>query len=337
MNPDHSYDKPFKTYEEMIKIMESRNIIIEDKHFAEMALRNFSYYGLINGYKNTFLQFDKSDSFVEGTRFEELYTLHLIDINLNNILFKYILYLEKALKSRISYQIAEQYGVFTDFNNKASKNPKDYLDKTHYSNSTNKRSDILWKLKNCVSTDRHNLSIEHYIQDKNHIPPWILTTNISYGLAIEWYGILRFQDKEAICDTFIPPGLISSNEAKEFLKKALNLTKEYRNKIAHGSRTFNIKNLPILPKESLLPLSFNAVSEKEYNQRIGQNDILSVFLIVIILLNDSYILTSFVKECWEVFAPYQNVKFTNKTLYDIFKLPNDTFERLKRLMELKFT
>ena len=70
------------------------------------------------------------------------------------------------------------------------------------------------------------------MNDKNHIPAWILTTNISYGLAIEWYSILKNEDKTIICDSFISPGLITEEQTKEFVKKALALTKEYRNKIA---------------------------------------------------------------------------------------------------------
>lgn len=87
--------------------MESRHIIIDDKEFALHALQNFSYYGIVNGYKNTFLQVPGTDDFIVGTNFKELYTLHIIDTSLNNIIFKYILFLEKALKSRLSYLISQ--------------------------------------------------------------------------------------------------------------------------------------------------------------------------------------------------------------------------------------
>ena len=52
---------PFKTYAQMIEIMRKRHIVIEDTVFAKMALENFSYYSLVNGYKNTFLQIPKTD------------------------------------------------------------------------------------------------------------------------------------------------------------------------------------------------------------------------------------------------------------------------------------
>ena len=49
------YDKPFKTYDEQIEILLSRNISIPDRDFAYMILSSLSYYTIINGYKNTFL------------------------------------------------------------------------------------------------------------------------------------------------------------------------------------------------------------------------------------------------------------------------------------------
>lgn len=85
MNPI-TYDKPFKTYEELIAIMEERHIEIPDKEFAIQALTNYSYYGIINGYKDTFLQISGTDNFIPGTNFNELYTLHILDTSLNNII-----------------------------------------------------------------------------------------------------------------------------------------------------------------------------------------------------------------------------------------------------------
>lgn len=331
------YDKPFQSYAQMIEIMESRNIIIDDKNFAETSLKNFSYYGLINGYKNTFLQDADTDNFRNGTRFEELYTLHIIDASLNSILFKYILYLEKALKSRISYHVSEKYGVYTDYHDLSGLNANDYLCKKNYSNAYGRRLNILIELKNCITRTRNNPIMLHYLNNKNHIPAWILTTNISYGLAIEWYSILKNNDKTEICNSFIAPGLLAENETKEFVKKSLDLTKEYRNKIAHGNRTFSILNLPQLPKKQLLLLTYNTISEAEYNAKMGQNDTLAVLLSIMIMLNDQYISTNFVAELNNVLLPYESISFNGKTVFKLLGFPNDLFKRLEKFMKQKYT
>ncbi len=176
----------------------------------------------------------------------------------------------------------------------------------------------------------------HYLNHKNHIPPWILTTNISYGLTIEWYNILQSQDKTAICDSFISPGLLTDAETKEFVRKALGLTKEYRNKIAHGNRTFSIVNLPQLPKRQLLLLTYYAISEDEYNSKIGQNDTLAVLLSIMVMLNDQYIAFNFITELRNALYPYRNTSFNGQTVLKLFGFPDDLFDRLNKLMEQKF-
>ena len=67
LNTSEPYDKPFKTYEELLQLMESRHIIIEDREFAIRALENLSYYELVNGYKNIFSAFTDSDDFIQLT------------------------------------------------------------------------------------------------------------------------------------------------------------------------------------------------------------------------------------------------------------------------------
>lgn len=331
-----TYDKPFKNYEELIKIMESRNIVINDKDFAVHALENFSYYGIVNGYKNTFLQESCSDNFIPGTKFEELYTLHIIDTTLNNIIFKYILFLERALKSRLSYVISQNYGVYTDSNDIFCNNPNDYLCKNHYTNSSGKRINILMKLKEYISESGRNPIMVHYLNTKNHIPAWILTTNIPYGLAIEWYSILRADDKQAICDTFISNEALTEEQTKEFVKKAFAITKEYRNKIAHGNRTFSMLSLPQLPKTQLLALTFNAISAKEYNNKMGQNDTTAVLLALMIMLNDSFLLFNLRTELASLFMPYKDILFNDKTVFEVFNFPNDLIQRLEKLLKRKF-
>lgn len=330
------FDKPFKTYEELISIMEERHISVPDKEFAIQVLQNYSYYGIINGYKNTFLQVPNSDSFIPGTNFNELYTLHIIDTSLNNIIFKYILFLENALKSRISYLVAQKYGVYTNPLDLRCLEENDYLYKKNYSTSSGKRTNVLRSLKERISKDTKSPIMQHYLNDKNHIPPWILTTSIPYGLTIEWYNILNSDDKQDICNSFIAPGLLTPEQSKEFVRKSLELTKEYRNKIAHGNRTFSMISLPQLPKVQTLSLTFNVISEEEYNNRMGQNDTFAVLLALIIMLSDKYLISNFYSELLNILSPYKGIRFNSQSIFDVLGFPNDLFERLNRLITQKF-
>ena len=331
-----TYDKPFKTYEELIAIMEDRHIEIPDKEFAIQALINYSYYGIVNGYKDTFLQVNGTDDFIPGTNFNELYTLHILDTSLNNIIFKYIIFLERALKSRLSYLVAQNYGVFTKPTDYSCTDDSDYLCRKNYSNSNGKRSSILRSIKERISLDNKNPMLQHYLSHKNHLPPWILTTCIPYGLTIEWYNILRSEAKKDICDSFISPGLFPDDKTKEFVRKVFDLTKEYRNKIAHGTRTFSMLSLPQLPKEQILALSFNSISESEYDRRMGQNDTFAVILSLIIMLSDPYLIANLRSELYNTLSPYVDIHFNQQTVFEVFGFPENLFERIDKLIKQKF-
>ncbi len=336
MSNNIQFDKPFKTYEEQLSILESRNIQIDNRDFAIKVLGSLSYYTIINGYKNTFLSVKGTDNFVKGTNFEDLYTLHTIDVNINNIILKYILYVERYLKTRISYIISKQYGVYTDPSDLTNQNSNDYLYRGYYSRSSPGRNNILRSIKETLSSDRINESVAHYCNTKNHIPPWILVTNLTFGLVIKWYSILSSADKSQLCSEFLPFSSLVDADKKEFLSVSLQLLRKYRNMIAHANRTFAISNLPVLPKNQLLFLSYGILSEQEYDFGIGKSDLFAVILVCFILIDDKYILTNFLNDLHYILGPYQSVKMNDKSILEIFRLPDNIFERLEHLLIEKF-
>lgn len=332
MDKPEIYDKPFKTIEEQIAILQSRNITILDFQFAKATLKSLSYYTVVNGYKNSFLSISGTDSFKEGTKFEELYTLHLLDTSLSSLIFKNILYIERYLKTRISYLISDKYGVYTDFDDILNSNRNDYLCRDYYSRSNGRRENILLKIKQSIVSNRRNTIVDHYLDTKNHMPPWITVTNIPFGLAIEWYIILVDDDKSNICEQFILSQTLAMDSKKEFLKKALSLLKEYRNNTAHGNRTFNAYTKSVLPQKQLIELSNGMLSKSEYNLKTGQNDLFAVIMAIIILIDDKYILKNLYNDLVYTFAPYENAFVSGKTILETFNLPNDLFERLEKYL-----
>lgn len=333
------YDKPFKTYDELIELMISRNIDVSDKAFARRALSNISYYTLVNGYKNTFLSMDDSDMFVPGTRFDELYTIHIIDTNLSSILLKYILHIEHSLKSKISYIVSMNYGVYTDFSNSVSTDVSDYLSLYNYGSSTGHRKNVLMRINECGVDTRNNLSLIHYKKNKNHVPPWILIENVPFGLAIKWYDILKNPDKSYVCENLVVSPDLSLPSKKEFLIKALNILKDYRNSIAHGHRTFENITKHELPKNPLLSLTPLLITEEEYLSNIGKNDLYSVVIIISVLLNDSHLMKNFLRDLILLFQPYlqSNILFCGKTILKVFGMPEDVIERISEFARDKYS
>ena len=99
--------KEFKTYQEQIEILKSRGIVINNEEFALEKLQEDNYYNIINGYKALFID---SNQYIQGTTFEEIYSLFEFDRNLKSILLKNILIVENILRTLIAYNFSLKYG-----------------------------------------------------------------------------------------------------------------------------------------------------------------------------------------------------------------------------------
>ena len=104
-----NYDKPFKTYDEQISHLKNvHSLQINDESFAKQALKSFSYYDLINGYKDIFMV---NDIFKSDITFEYLYVFNNFNINMQSILFKYSVIVENIFKNNLAYILSQNFGV----------------------------------------------------------------------------------------------------------------------------------------------------------------------------------------------------------------------------------
>lgn len=317
--------------------MKSRNIAVPNQQYAIDMLSSYSYSALINGCKDAFLVSENEDTYIDGTNFNDLVDLYFFDNDLNNIILKYTIYIENTLKTRLSYLVAKNYGVYTDTSDIRCSNPNDYLYIKNYSNSTNKRSSTLGYIKT-ISQAHPNLMMKHYMRKKNHIPPWIIVTSIPYGTAIDWYSILKNEDKCAICNQFIKNTALSQDERKEFFIKALEILHKYRNTIAHGSQTRYVAHdsgIPQLPKKQTLSLFGKGLTEQEYNSGIGQNDLLAVFSVILTLLGDEKIEYNFIGDIDWLLGIHFNSHYCTRHLNSIYHFPEDIRNRLTLVWENK--
>ena len=75
-------DKPFKTIEEQVELLEARGVATDDGT-PEVLLRE-GYYSVVNGYKEPFIDKEKSESakddrYLPGTSFADIYALFMFD------------------------------------------------------------------------------------------------------------------------------------------------------------------------------------------------------------------------------------------------------------------
>ena len=93
--------KIFKTLDEQIEILKSKNLVIDDEKYAKEVLLRENYF-FLNGYRHPLMKSKDNKVYIDGVKFEELYSLLLFDRKLRNIVFKNILIIENNLKSIIS-------------------------------------------------------------------------------------------------------------------------------------------------------------------------------------------------------------------------------------------
>lgn len=232
-------DKPFKTIEEQIEILDSRKLIISNKEFAKESLLTFSYYDLINGYKEIFMI---DNEFRPNTTIEDLYLFAKFDRNLQNILFQYSVIVETSFKTALAYVLSKEYGEFQD----------DYLKIDNYDlkrKNLKKFQKIIKDIKKSYIPNKNhpiNEPTRHYVNTKNHVPAWILFKNVSFDLSTKLYEHMKSKDKEQVCNILLNLD-IPMDRRKEFLIVSLNIIRRFRNKIAHNLKfiTYEDKNYKI--------------------------------------------------------------------------------------------
>lgn len=183
--------KAFKTIEEQIKILQSRNLIIDDFDEAAEFLFYENYYKVINGYKEIFIEKDNGkELFKPGTRFDDIKNLYLFDRELKKIFLDKILDIEARIKTLIAYKFSEEY--CEDFN---------YLNLKNYNcRNYQKTLKVINEIINIIYHRVKNEQdpIGHYLKTYNNIPLWVLINYFTIGNLNKFYDVLTDSLKNKI-------------------------------------------------------------------------------------------------------------------------------------------
>lgn len=211
--------KEYKSNEELIEYLITKNVIVKNRQDAISKIEKYTYYSVINSYKNNFK--DKNNNYLSNVTFDEIFALYDFDKNLKYIILKYALEVETVIKSLMANQISKVYGLkyYLDVNNldsKASLKAKEKI--------INRINDEIIHNYNVHS------AVTHYKDNYGYVPPFVLTKILTFGVASSYYGLLKQTDRQMIAKYF----KISDKLLKQILK---NLT-SIRNIAAHSDRLF---------------------------------------------------------------------------------------------------
>lgn len=220
-------EKEFKTIDEQIQILQSRNLIMQDYNSSYRILAKNNYYYLINGYKELFLDnTSEEERYINNAKIEEIYALYNFDKEIKINFLKYLLFIENEIDTYIAYEFSKSYGhnnylILNNFNDSVSR--KSLIKK--FINDIN--LEIQYQYKNS------NEMITHYLDNYKYIPLWVLVRVLSFGKISKFYSLMKPKEQNAISKKY-------NLRIHEFKVILHNLTL-IRNICAHDEKLYDIK------------------------------------------------------------------------------------------------
>ena len=269
----------FKETQDQIIIQQGRGLQIVNNAATQRIIEAENYYKLFNGYKEPFLDSTKSyETYLPGTKFEEIYALYLFDRELRNIFIRYILEIENNVKSVLAHEFSRKYGYDNYLkvaNFDTSIKPGERKTKAQ---KVGEISDLISNLQHEVARQlsKNNSMVSHYMLNYGYIPLWVLVNTLTIGTISVFYSHLEQQDQNNI-------GRFFSLKPDE-LKTILQVLTLYRNACAHDERLYNLKsmnrnmrpnNIKALPIHATLGIPKNTGN----NYMAGVNDLFAIVLI----------------------------------------------------------
>jgi hypothetical protein len=321
------YDKPFKTYDEQHqKLVSDYKIISIDKDFEIEILKTFSYYNIINGYKEIFMS---NNVFKNGTTFLDIIELSIHEKYFLTTLFKYSTYIEEFFKVKLAYSIGKNN---TEYH-------LEYLKAKYYTIPKKRHA----KFKSTVDKIKESFNTKdqptrHYIDNHNHIPPWILFKNVYFNNVIDLFTFLPPSMEKEILDDyslFAKLNVVPDLKSKNF-KKMLTIVRKFRNKIAHNAKVFNYRVEPndeIVHHEiqGILPAYF--LSFKDINNGIGRTDLFAMIFSIIVLLDSKFLRNLFLQELKIAITNIKQIKYGD-TYLSLANFPLDIEDRIDSMINL---
>ena len=229
--------KPFLSLEAQISYLENtKNLTISDHNYARRMLQQIGYFGLIGGYKTPFKN-PTTKKYKDGTTFEDIVALYEFDEKLRELFLKYILKIERHLRSLLSYYFTEKHG----------ESQTHYLNPANYSNKPNHLAGVARLISTLDNLANHNSDysyINHQRTTYSNVPLWVLVSGITFGSLSKFYSFTT-QDLQAK----VSKNFDKVNESQ--LEKYLSVITKFRNVCAHNERLFSYQTRNDIPDTAL--------------------------------------------------------------------------------------
>ncbi|AJI46218.1 Abi family protein [Francisella tularensis subsp. novicida] len=244
--------KGWSSYQEQLRILDSRGMQIADTQKATKYLQNIGYYRL-SGYSYIFRESLDSGEyyFREQTKFDDIKELYVFDKKLRILVLDAIEIIETSLRSNMSYILGEVdvqahlnqdlFDLSKDNSKKAKKNPnwkKDSFDKLQKKIAAN------------IKDNSKEQFIKHHLDNYDGIPIWVALEVCTFGNLSIMYSLLKEEYARQIAQEY---GI----QNPELFARLIHSISIIRNVCSHHGRLWNrrfghsIKNADVIMSKHL--------------------------------------------------------------------------------------
>lgn len=250
--------KQYKSPNDLLEYIISKGVIVFDKEDALDKIKKYSYYSIVNSYKDVFKTTD--NNYKKNVSFDEIYALYDFDKNIRSIFLKYILEIETVIKSLLAEIISSKYGI------------KNYLIIDNFDDTVDKLviQESIDKIKEEIDKQngKHE-AVTHYISEYGFVPPFVLTKVLTLGELSRLFTMLKQVDRQCFSKEF----KVSDKLLKQIMK---NMTM-VRNICAHNERLFSF--------HSKFLITFKII-DKSYNNKDNSTNLYMIMKSMQVLLDE---------------------------------------------------
>lgn len=231
-------DKPYKTYDELIGLLNARGVSTGPN--ARLILERDGYYPIVNGYKDPFLV--SGDEYRTGTSLEEIHALFVMDRRLKATMFRYMTLCEGVLKTVSTYVFCSRHPG----DNEAYLRPENYAAKGMRAATavsiTHEMARALGRIEKESPRFRKDY-LEHYKSTHDNVPLWVTMNCLSLTQAFKFYTAQDEATRFATAQEFQRMHRESHPEnarriTHASLERSFDHIKDFRNICAHDERLY---------------------------------------------------------------------------------------------------
>ena len=235
-------EKPFRTIDEQLDILESRGMAIPNRDTAAKYLLSNNYYTVVNGYKQLFLDPDRCNEteevYKQGTSFSHLLLAHSFDRILRTMTVNYILMAESRMKTALIYAFCEKHSEPDAYLDPANYVPRGEYEKSHRKGTyTSNLIRLLSVLQSLRDGKQRTEYVEHYHKRYGNVPLWVIANCLTFGNLSAFYD-LQTRGIQNVAAKHIAKSTGGGRITPEQLKRCFRTLVPFRNICAHNERLF---------------------------------------------------------------------------------------------------